>query len=121
MNTQRENRGDPMLSPKAAPGLNTSVHRNTSPTTARGKCRGSAVLAHSFVTKSSATMTSRTGQNSVPLLLRIFLPLLAIDAVPRVRQRIQPFEGDVVPALMTLAETLRGAVQPSERFIDVPE
>jgi hypothetical protein len=37
-----------------------------------------------------------TGQNSPALLLlRIFLALLAIDAVSRVRQRIEPLERDL--------------------------
>src|SRR6476619_3478032 len=66
--------------------------------------------------------TKRIGQNSDALLrLGIFLALLALDAVARVRQRIQPLERDVVAAIVALAERLRRPVQPAQRLVDVPE
>src|SRR5579862_7253183 len=67
-----------------------------------------------------ATAT-RTGQNSAALLLRIFLPLLAIDAVSRVRQRVEPVKRDVVATLMTLSKIIRVAVQAPKCLVDVPQ
>src|SRR6185369_4264526 len=85
----------------------------------RGNSRRSAAA---FVTTSTMATTRRTGQNSEALLrLCIFLALLALDAVARVRQRIQPLERDVVPAIVALAERLRRPVQSAQRLVDVPE
>ena len=58
---------------------------------------------------------------SALLRLCIFLALLALDAVARVRQRVEPLEGDVVAAVVALAERLGRAVQPAQRLVDVPE
>src|SRR5512146_1301968 len=69
-------------------------------------------------------MTATTGQNTTalgPLLLGIFLALLALDAIPRVRKRIQSLEGDLVAAVMTLPERFGRPVQPPKGFVDVPE
>src|SRR6185369_12138018 len=43
------------------------------------------------------------------------------DAIPRVRQRIESLERDLVSTGMALPEGLRRAVQPAERLIDMPE
>ena len=66
-------------------------------------------------------MTAATDQNATVLLLRIFLARLAVDAIPGVRQRVEPLERDVVPALVAFAEGLGRAVQPAECLVDVPE
>src|SRR5215207_7620789 len=69
-------------------------------------------------------MTASTGPKSAalpPLLLSIFLALLARDAVARVGQRVQPLEGDVLATVVALAEGLGRLVQPPERLVDVPE
>src|SRR5687767_9234689 len=73
---------------------------------------------------SAMTITTTTGQNTTALgvlLLCIFLALFALDAVPRVRERVEPLEGDVLAAVVTLAERLRRPVEPAQRFVDVPE
>src|SRR3712207_4461955 len=77
--------------------------------------------ARAFVKASAAMTVARTGQNSAALLLRIFLTLLAVEAVARVRERVQPLEGDVVAARVTLPERLGRAVQAAQRLVDVPE
>src|SRR5215218_4843452 len=78
--------------------------------------------AIAFVTTSRTSVTSSTGQNSAALLrLRIFLALLALDAVARVRERVQPLERDVVAAVVALAERLRRPIETAQRLVDVPE
>src|SRR3954463_376531 len=78
--------------------------------------------AAALVITSIIVTTRRIGQNSDALLrLRIFLALLALDAVARVRQGIQPLERDVVAAIVALAERLGRPVQPAQRLVDVPE
>src|SRR5215213_11856579 len=69
-------------------------------------------------------MTASTGQKRaalLPLLLSIFLALLARDAVARVRQRVEPLEGDLLAAAVAAAEGLRRAVEAAQRLVDVPE
>src|SRR5881296_3654808 len=71
---------------------------------------------------SSATTPPAVSQNSrrsAPLA--IFLLRLALDAQPRVRQRVQPVEADVLAALLALAEFLGGLVEPAQRLVHVPE
>src|SRR5687768_10602777 len=76
-----------------------------------------------LVAKSTTTSTSATAQKSrrpsAPLFI-LFL-FLAGDAEPGVGQRVQPLEGDLLPALMTLAELVGLAVEAAERLVDVPE
>jgi hypothetical protein len=69
-------------------------------------CGSSRPAASAFVAKSTAATIASTGQNSPALLLCIFLTLFAIDAVAGMRQRVEPVEGDLVSALMALAEVL---------------
>src|SRR5690348_9500892 len=99
----------PRYRPNAAPWLRTSVSRSVSPTTCCGWNGASVFSAIIFVTMSATTMTATTGQNTTalgPLLLGIFLALLALDAVPRMRQGIEALEGDFVAAVVALAEGL---------------
>src|SRR5688572_20247387 len=142
MKTQRE--CSPTCRPKAAPGLYTSVKRRYSPIRSCGTRAGeSARTATAFVTTSMATTAMRIGQKSRPLIaggsagggaelttaglsgvelsLCIFLALLAVDAIPRVRQRVETLVGDVLAAVVALAESLRRLVEPPQRLIDVPE
>src|SRR5436190_8588033 len=113
---------DPRFSPNAAPGLYTSRSCTALPNTSCGIPRISARSAIAFVITSTTRTTSSTGQNIAALLrLRIFLALLALDAVARVRQRVEPLERDVVPAVVTLAERLRRPVEAAQRLVDVPE
>src|SRR5262245_52349425 len=77
-----------------------------------------------FVTMSATTMTATTGQNTTalgPLLLGIFLALFALDAIPRVRERIESLEGDFLTAIVTLAERFRCTIQAAECLVDVPQ
>src|SRR5690348_13648666 len=91
--------------------------------------RRSVASATSLVTRSSAIVTTAAAQNtrrSAPeawasAALTIFLFLLARDAEPRVGQRVQPLEVDLLTTLMAMAELVRAAVQPAEGFVHVPE
>src|SRR6188508_1019440 len=53
--------------------------------------------------------------------LPIFLFLLAGDAQPRVRERVEALEVDLLTALVAMAELLRRAVEAAERLVHVPE
>src|SRR4051812_19451249 len=85
--------------------------------------------AVSLVMRSSTTVTTAAAQNtrrSAPgawtsAALAIFFFLLAGDAQPRVRQRIEPLEVDLLTALMAMPELVRGAVQPAKGLVHVPE
>src|SRR3954469_17013193 len=118
MKTQRE--CSPTFRPKAAPGLYTSVSRSQSPEMPRDSGR-SAVSAHHFVSTSAAVTAVTTAQNAAALFLRIFLALLAVDAIAGMRERVETLVRDVVAALMTLAEGLRRAIEAAQGFIDVPQ
>src|SRR4051812_26584010 len=114
----------PRYSPNAAPWLRTSVSRSASPATCCGWYCVSVFSAIILVTKSATTMTATTGQNTAALgllLFGIFLALLAFDAKPRVRQRIETLVGDLLLAVVAFAERVGRAIQPSKRFVDVPE
>src|SRR5690606_11206948 len=123
MKIQREY--GPRCSPKAAPGLYTSVRRTNSPNTSRGTRDGmSACTATHLVTTSSAITLSSTLQKGAALrllLLAIFLALLAVDAEARMRQRGEPVEWNVLPARVALAEGLGALVEPPQCLIDMPE
>src|SRR6266536_2998725 len=51
----------------------------------------------------------------------IFFLRLALDAQPRGRQGVEPFEADLLAALLAPAELLGGLVQPPQRLVHVPE
>src|SRR5674476_171942 len=113
----------PRLSPNAAPGLYTSVSRIQLPSTSCWmRCGASSRSANPFVTTSITITKAKTGQKSVLLLrLRIFLLLLALNAETGVRERIEPLEGDFLPAVVALAECLGRAIETTQRLVDVPE
>src|SRR4029077_4002742 len=79
--------------------------------------------AINLVTRSTTTTVISVPQKrgGLGLALSIFLALLALDTVPGVRERIEPLEADLPPAIVTLAELLRIAIEPAEGFVDVPE
>src|SRR5687768_2107167 len=72
---------------------------------------------------SATTTVSRTDQNSgvLALPLCIFFTQLAVDAVPRVRKRIETLVGDVEPAVVALAERFGRAVETAQRLVEVPQ
>src|SRR5579884_3788530 len=96
-------------------------------------CGISRTVATAFVQKSRAATITSTGQKrpafappalcaaGARLLLCIFLPLLAVDAIAGVRQRVESLERDLVAALVTAAKVVGIANEAPQRFIDVPE
>src|SRR6266550_1057860 len=72
---------------------------------------------------SATTITTTTDQKSggLDLPLCIFLTLLAIDAVSRVWQRVQPLVRNILSAIVTHAECLGRAIKPSQSFVQMPE
>src|SRR5436305_4979529 len=99
----------PTFRPNAAPGLRTSASRNQSPNTLCGIVFATRKFTASrFVMKSLRVTRIITGQNvAALLLLRIFLALLTIDAITSMRQRVQPFERDLLAAIVALSECVR--------------
>src|SRR5216683_5174919 len=71
----------------------------------------------------SATITTTTDQKSggLDLPLCIFLTLLAIDAVSRVWQRVQPLVRNILSAIVAHAERLGRAIKSSKSFVQMPE
>src|SRR6266550_1195536 len=86
-------------------------------------CGDSVAAAISLVARSRATTVISVPQNrgGLDLPLSIFFALLALDAISRVRQRVEPFESDLSPAVVALPELLRIPVQPAQRLVYVPE
>src|SRR4051812_17330058 len=86
-------------------------------------CGESVAAAMSFVTRSSATTTTRVPQKrgGLALALSIFFALLALDAVSSVRQRVETLERDLLSTVVALAELLGISVEAAQRFIDMPE
>src|SRR4029078_7735617 len=72
---------------------------------------------------SAMTITTTTLQNSggLALPLRIFLTLLAVDAETRMWERIEAFVCDILTAVVTLPESLGGAIKPPQRLVQMPE
>src|SRR3954464_3321178 len=81
----------------------------------------SRFTANAFVQQSTVVTSTRTGQKSPELLLCIFLTLLAVDAIARMRERVESLVRDFVAALMAFAEGFGRAIETAQRFIDVPE
>src|SRR5882762_9649884 len=76
----------------------------------------------SLVAKSTTTIPAAVAQNRRrSAALAILFLRLALDAQPRMRQRIEPVEADLFAALLALAEFFRRLVEPSQRLVDVPE
>src|SRR5882762_4427609 len=118
--TQREY--SPTSNPNAAPWLYTRRSCTQSPMTASGRRRASRASASSLVMTSETTIAAAVPQNSRrSAALSIFLLRLALDAQPGVRQRVEPVEADLIAALLALAEALGRAIEPSQRFVHVPE
>jgi len=63
----------------------------------------------------------RQSTATVPSALSVFLLLLAVEAIPGVWQRVQPFERNVLLAGHALAERFGMPVKAAQRFLDVPE
>src|ERR1700747_3106980 len=87
-----------------------------------GRVGASHASASSFVARSATTIAAAVPQNTRrSATLAIFLLGLALDAEPRVRERVEPLEHDVLPALLALAEFLGRLIQPPQGLIDVPQ
>src|SRR4051812_26534593 len=86
-------------------------------------CGDSDAAAISLVTRSVATTTISVPQKrgGLGLALSIFFALLALDAVSRVRKRVESLEADVAAAVVALTELLGIPVQAAQRFVDMPE
>src|SRR6185312_2716200 len=88
---------------------------------------GSDWTAAIFVITSIATTPTTNDQKSARLgllrllLLGIFLSLLAREAEAGVGKCIEPFEVDVLTAIVTFAEGFRRPVEPAQGFVDVPQ
>src|SRR5881227_3211390 len=87
-----------------------------------GRVGASHASASSLVARSATTSAAAVPQNTRrSTTLAIFLLGLALDAEPCMRQRVEPLEQDVLPALLTLAELLGRLIQPPQGLVDVPE
>src|SRR5262245_29706815 len=87
-------------------GIVDEVDRSHPPNTSRDRCGiPNRLTANAFVQKSIVATSTSTGQNSPELLLCIFLTLLAINAIPRMRQCVQPFERNLIAALVAAPES----------------
>src|SRR5450759_5208673 len=86
-------------------------------------CGDSDAAAISLVTSSRATTVISVPQKRgvLGLALSIFFALLALDAIPGVRQRVETLEADLSPAVVALAELFGIAIEPAKFFVDVPE
>src|SRR5438874_1857395 len=87
-----------------------------------GRVGASHASASSLVARSATTTAAAVPQNTHrSTTLAIFLLGLALDAEPCMRQRVEPLEQDVLPALLALAELLGRLIQPPQGLVDVPE
>src|SRR5437762_369134 len=86
-------------------------------------CGARVAAAISLVTRSTATTVINVPQKRgvLGLALSIFFALLALDAIPGMRQRVEPLEADLSPAIVALSELLRIAIKPAQRLVDMPE
>src|SRR3954462_11417144 len=81
------------------------------------------VAAISLVTRSIATTVISVPQKrgGLGLALSIFFALLALDAVPGVRQRVETLEAYLPAAVVTFSELFRIPIEPAQRLVDMPE
>src|SRR5512135_1350208 len=108
--------------PNAAPGLYTSWSWKKSPSTRTLRDRGSSASARNFVRRSRAITAATTPANRRrSAVLAILLFFLAVDAQPRVRQRVEALGRDLLAAALALAVLLGRGVQAPQRLVDVPE
>src|SRR5207237_1203769 len=77
-----------------------------------------ALRTRSITLPTAAAVPQNTRRSTT---LAIFLLGLALDAEPRMGQRVEPLEQDVLPALLALTELLRRLIQPPQGLVDVPE
>src|SRR5690606_5266072 len=95
---------------------------NQSPSTGTATARRSRSSARTLVSTSSArTAPAVTQKRRRSAAGGILFLLLARDAEPRVGQRVQALEADVLAAGLAPAELLRAAVEPAERLVHVPQ
>src|ERR1043165_2088344 len=85
------------------------------------RCGTSPFSAHHLLKTSIAVTHATTPQKVTALLLRIFLARLAVEAVARVRERVETIERDVVAALVALAKGVGRAIETTQPFVDVQE
>src|SRR5215217_4903707 len=119
----------PTWSPKAAPWLYTSRSWNQSPNTEMPGVRSSVASAISLVIRSSTTVPTaaaiKTRRSGAAIrgsaAFAIFLFLLAGNAEPGMRQGVQPFEVDLLAALLAVTKFLGIAVEPPQRLVHMPE
>src|SRR5438105_5792092 len=87
-----------------------------------GRVGASHASASSLVARSATTTAAAVPQNTRrSTTLAIFLLGLALDAEPRMGQRVEPLEQGVLPALLALTELLWRLIQPPQGLVDVPE
>src|SRR6185295_10259041 len=89
-----------------------------------GMCCGeSCAAAISLVTRSTATTTIKVPQKrgGLGLALSIFFALLALDAIPGVRQCVEALEADLAPAVVAFSKLLGIPIKPVQSFVDVPQ
>src|SRR5437762_4989488 len=86
-------------------------------------CGERLAAATSFVTRSTATTVTSVPQKrgGLGLPLSIFFALLALDAIPGVRQGVETLETDISSAVVALAELLGISIESPQRLVDVPE
>src|ERR1700686_2351121 len=86
-------------------------------------CGDNVAAAISLVTRSTPTTVISVPQKrgGLGLALSIFFALLALNAIPGVRERVEALEADLSPAVVTFAELFGIAIEPAECFVDVPE
>src|SRR6059058_2304010 len=86
-------------------------------------CGEGVAAAMSLVVKSRATTAIRVPQKrgGLGLALSIFFALLALDAIPGVRQCVESLEAYFSTTVMALAELFGIAIKPAQRFVDVPQ
>src|SRR3989442_13283566 len=87
-----------------------------------GGGRASSASAGSLGATPAGTPAAAVTQNSRrSAAFAIFFLGLALDAQPRVGQRIEPLEPDLLAALLAFPELLGSLVQPPQRLVYVPQ
>src|SRR5688500_5924181 len=82
------------------------------------RCSSARYLVIASRTTTTAAAETKTRRSAA---LGILFLLLAGDAQPRVGQRVEPLEVDLVAALVAVPELLRRRVEAPERLVHVPE
>src|SRR5437870_7562119 len=80
-----------------------------------GRVGASHASASNLVARSATTTAAAVAQNTRrSATLAIFLLGLALDAEPRMRERVEPLEQDVLPAWLALAELVGRLIQAAQ-------